>query len=81
MRVKARFSRPNEFSRCQFTTGGIFWSRLGKDRWCSAAGSKVSRGRIMAILTEERLGIFRLLGLIALALAVYIYVALLPARL
>jgi uncharacterized protein YjeT (DUF2065 family) len=35
--------------------------------------------RVMAFLTEDRLGVFRLLGLIALALAVYIYVALLPA--
>jgi uncharacterized protein YjeT (DUF2065 family) len=34
--------------------------------------------RLMAVLTEDRLGLFRLLGLIALALAVYIYVALLP---
>jgi uncharacterized protein YjeT (DUF2065 family) len=34
--------------------------------------------RLMAILTEDRLGLFRLFGLIALALAVYIYVALLP---
>jgi uncharacterized protein YjeT (DUF2065 family) len=36
--------------------------------------------RVMGILTEDRLGIFRLLGLIALALAVYIFVVLLPAR-
>jgi uncharacterized protein YjeT (DUF2065 family) len=34
--------------------------------------------RLMAILTEDRLGLLRLLGLIALAMAVYIYVALLP---
>ncbi len=34
--------------------------------------------RVMAVLTEDRLAVFRLLGLIALALAVYIYVALLP---
>ena len=34
--------------------------------------------RLMAIFNEERLGLFRLLGLIALALAVYIYAVLLP---
>jgi hypothetical protein len=34
--------------------------------------------RLMALFTEQRLGLFRLLGLIALALAVWIYVALLP---
>ncbi len=35
--------------------------------------------RIMAVFNEEGLGFFRLLGLIALALAVYIWVILLPA--
>jgi uncharacterized protein YjeT (DUF2065 family) len=34
--------------------------------------------RLMAVLTEDRLGILRLLGLIALGLAIYIYVALMP---
>jgi uncharacterized protein YjeT (DUF2065 family) len=35
--------------------------------------------RLLAIFSEERLGLFRLLGLIALALAVYIYLLILPA--
>ena len=35
--------------------------------------------RLMAIFNAERLGLFRLLGLIALVLAVYIWVILLPA--
>lgn len=35
--------------------------------------------KLMAIFSEERLGLFRLLGLIALALAAYIYVIFLPA--
>ena len=35
--------------------------------------------RMMAIFNEERLGLFRLLGLIALALAVYICAIILPA--
>jgi hypothetical protein len=34
--------------------------------------------RIMALFTVQSLGLFRLLGLIALGLAIYIYVALLP---
>jgi uncharacterized protein YjeT (DUF2065 family) len=34
--------------------------------------------RLMAILTEDRLVLFRLMGLIALGLALVIYVALLP---
>jgi hypothetical protein len=35
--------------------------------------------RLLGIFSEERLGLFRLLGLIALALAIYIYLILLPA--
>ena len=35
--------------------------------------------RLLGIFSEERLGLFRLLGLIALALALYIYLILLPA--
>jgi uncharacterized protein YjeT (DUF2065 family) len=35
--------------------------------------------RLMAIFNEQSLGLFRLLGLIALGLAVFIYVVLLPA--
>jgi uncharacterized protein YjeT (DUF2065 family) len=34
--------------------------------------------KLMAIFTEARLGLFRLLGLIALGVAIFIYVALLP---
>jgi uncharacterized protein YjeT (DUF2065 family) len=34
--------------------------------------------RVMAIFNEESLGLFRLLGLIAVVLAVYIYVLILP---
>ncbi len=34
--------------------------------------------RVISVFNEERLGLFRLLGLIALGLAVYIYVILLP---
>jgi uncharacterized protein YjeT (DUF2065 family) len=33
---------------------------------------------LMAIFSEQRLGLFRLLGLIALALAIFIYLVLLP---
>jgi hypothetical protein len=33
---------------------------------------------VMAIFNEQRLGLFRLLGLIALALAIFIYLVLLP---
>jgi hypothetical protein len=60
--VKARSSHPSEFSRCQFTTCGLFWIRLDKDRWCSAADSKVSRGKIMAILTAIKQAVVELAG-------------------
>jgi hypothetical protein len=50
----------SEFSRCQFTTSGLFCIRLDKDRWCSSSGSKVSRGKIIAILTAIKQAVVEL---------------------
>jgi hypothetical protein len=50
----------SELSRCQFTTSGLFYIRLDKNRYCSAAGSKVSRGKIIAILTAIKQAVVEL---------------------
>jgi hypothetical protein len=52
----------SEFSRCQFTTSGLFCIRLDKDRYCSPTGSQVSRGKIIAILTAIKQAVVELAG-------------------
>jgi hypothetical protein len=52
----------SEFSGCQFSTSGLFCIRLDKDRYCSQAGSKVSRGKIIAILTAIKQAVVELAG-------------------
>jgi hypothetical protein len=52
----------SEFSKCQFTTSGLFCIRLDKDRYCSPTGSKVSRGEIIDILTAIKRTVVELAG-------------------
>jgi hypothetical protein len=55
----------SEFSRCQFTTSGLFCISLDKDRYCSPTGSKVSRGEIIDILTAIKRAVVELAGQVA----------------
>jgi hypothetical protein len=52
----------SEFSRCQFTTSGLFCIRLDKDRYCNKTGSKLSRAEIIEILTAIKQAVVELAG-------------------